>query len=717
MQNQNFFYEPQYPQYDAGIYGRYKYFAIPYRYPSKPMKRYNYCFSSEEENYNSKGFYFLTDKNNSTINQNYLNRLVEEDIYLFQNSQNYQDYNYQPIPMKKMQNNNKIMYKENDSRITNSQYIPLSNREKRGNSNEEKNMYYNSFNNKNSGIKNNKNKKVYILRKNYSRISIGPFNQNNGQENNNINNNQQKYYNQPLVKHNSHRVLCKNYNKVNNAFNNEFNNQKNNYEEKSNCNLNKEIDTKAYCGNKWISISEQSQKFINNLKINTDLPKKCDDFKMNIDKPKNYNDLNQNKTINNLSKNNYHLTKISKSNKNTNTINTGYNKEEYRYKPPLNKNASYSHIESIEGKKFIKKNCENNSKKKINLVINTANTIDNKRKDNYSSNKMGSMNKITKISLVNEPKLNENHFKKNNRSFYEEKSLLKEYQSQKNMKVKNNNVILNVPNDISTELKIKKINEKLTKVNTNNIAIGDNYITEKTDLSKRKINSSELNTYVKKEGKLYLQKGIYKKTFENNNKYEIKNIDNISNKENINSTNSIPKRNGEKTDNTKKIMIKIDKVQFNNCQGNIINKKITTINGNKTNNYNEYIIDLKAKKMNTLRPSGSYLYKGNYKPIKINKIMKSNVFSYFPKKNESRNNLDKKNLIQLLNINHKAYEEDFPLNAKKNINYLNKTLKSQIAFRIVLFATKKPENKKYYLVNKFYSENIRDKPKELESDF
>ena len=724
MQNQNIFYEPRFPQYSTRICGRYNNLPIPFRYPSKPIKRYNYCFSSEEENYNSKGFYFLTDKNNSTINQNYINRLVEEDIYSFQNSDNFKDYNYQPISVKKLEKNNKQIFKENDPKNANIHYIPLSYREKSRNSNEEQNLYYNSFNNKNSAIKTNKNNNINIIRKKYSSIAIESYNQNNCQENN-IKKNQNKYYKQPLVKHNSHSVLSKNYSKNNIIYNNEFNNQ-NNYEEKSNFDLDKEIEleTKTFCDNNSISINAQNQTFTNNFTINTDIRKKFEDFKNNTDRAKNCIDLSKIKPINNIHKNNYNLTKIIKNNNITNTNN---NKEVNKYKPPLNKNISYSQIENIEGKKFIKKNFHNNNfKKTINLAINTVNTIDKQIKDNYASNKIGGFNKIKKISLVNVPNLNDNQDNKNNHSFYETKSLSKEYPSQKNMKVKNNNFILNLPSskNKNTELKIKKNNKKIIKVNTNNIVIGDNNIKEKADLSMRKINSSELNVYLKKEGKSYLQKEISKKTNDNNNKLGIKNIDYLSNKENINTMNTINMIDkninnnyiiGDKAENNKKIMIKVDKVQFNNCQANIISKKIV----NNANYYNEYIIDLKAKKINARRPSGSSFYKDNYKPIKVNKIIKSNIFSYFPEPNNNNNkkNLNKKNLIKLLNINHKTYEEDFPLNAKNNKNYLNKNLKSQIAFRTVLFAIKKPENKKYYLLNKFYSENIRDKPEKSESDF
>lgn len=734
MQNQNIFYEPHFPQYDPGIYGRYNNLAIPYKYPSKSIKRCNYCFSSEEENYNSNAFYFLTDKNTSTINQNYLNRLATDDIYSFPNpnsQNNYKDYNYQPISVKKMENNNKLILKENDPRMANCQYIPLRNRDKGRNQNGEENICHNLFNNnKNSTIKNNKNNNMNppmnSLKKKYSSIAIGRYNpnRNNLQENgiySNRINNQNRYCNQHLTKHNSHSLFSKDYkkNNNNNTFNNELNTQ-NNYEDKPPIDFDKEIemDSKTFC-NVNCTINTQSQTFTNNFKINTDIPKKFEDRKLNTDRPKNCDILNKNKAINTIYKSN-NLTKIIK-NKNSN------------YKPSLNKNESFSQIENFENK-LMKNNFqnENENKKKINLVINTANNIDNQKnelKNIYSSNKIRDMKKVKKISLVNIPNWNDNLENKNNHSFYETKSLSKDYPSQKNMKVKNNNFILSLPNK-NNELKLRKNNEKLIKVNTNNIVIGDNYRKEKTDISMRKINSSELNTYLKNEGKSYLiQKETSKSTFDNinnTNKSEISNKENI----NINTINMNPKISnnnnnyiiGDKLGNNKKIIIKVDTVKFNNFQGNIINKKITN-NGEHSNNYNEYIVDLKVNKRNNIGPSGSTLYIDTYKPIKINKIINCNVFSYFPKTNENINNkkyFDKKNLIQLLNINNKTYEEDFPLNAMNNtnnINYLNKNLKSQISARLALFGNKKQEKEKYYLVNVFYSENIRDKPEESESDF
>ena len=57
----------------------------------------------------------------------------------------------------------------------------------------------------------------------------------------------------------------------------------------------------------------------------------------------------------------------------------------------------------------------------------------------------------------------------------------------------------------------------------------------------------------------------------------------------------------------------------------------------------------------------------------------------------------------------KTFKEDFPIKIKYNRNYfLNKKLKPQIAFRMTLFRRTKIEFERYYLVNVFCSENIRN---------
>jgi hypothetical protein len=70
-----------------------------------------------------------------------------------------------------------------------------------------------------------------------------------------------------------------------------------------------------------------------------------------------------------------------------------------------------------------------------------------------------------------------------------------------------------------------------------------------------------------------------------------------------------------------------------------------------------------------------------------------------------------------MNINYKSFEEDFPLKIRCYKRYkLNKNLKPQISVRITLFNVLKPERERYFVVNYFYSENIRN-PIITENDF
>ena len=106
-------------------------------------------------------------------------------------------------------------------------------------------------------------------------------------------------------------------------------------------------------------------------------------------------------------------------------------------------------------------------------------------------------------------------------------------------------------------------------------------------------------------------------------------------------------------------------------------------------------------------------------------ISELNTLSFLPKQNtyRSRKNREikkikkifsKKNLIQLNNMNNKVYEEDF--NIRDNKSKYN-ILKPQISVRLTLFSNKNHFHDKYYFVNFFYSENIKNKPLCEESDF
>ena len=101
---------------------------------------------------------------------------------------------------------------------------------------------------------------------------------------------------------------------------------------------------------------------------------------------------------------------------------------------------------------------------------------------------------------------------------------------------------------------------------------------------------------------------------------------------------------------------------------------------------------------------------------KINKI-NSYFFSYIPKTKKEGNKsrvkkkkkVNKENELLLQNLNSKIFEEDFPIKIKYNRNYrINRQLKPQVALRLTLFKLLKEENERYFFVNIFYSENLRN---------
>ena len=70
--------------------------------------------------------------------------------------------------------------------------------------------------------------------------------------------------------------------------------------------------------------------------------------------------------------------------------------------------------------------------------------------------------------------------------------------------------------------------------------------------------------------------------------------------------------------------------------------------------------------------------------------------------------MKKENKLILKNLNCKTFEEDFPIKIKYNRNYrINKKLKPQISLRLTLFKISTPEIERFFIVNFFYSENLR----------
>lgn len=488
--------------------------------------------------------------------------------------------------------------------------------------------------------------------------------------------------------------------------------------------IDKEIiyDSKIYEDGKFIRINEGKEEYFNNFKLNTE-------------RTKNENGFYKEKIINTIYNKNSNLEKIVK-----NYINNKdkiYDKNNYL---SINKNIAYSdrgNFNVINEK--IKKNYQNGNEKKINLVINTFNNNNIGKQSKFDiipSNNSGEMCKIKKINLIN---LNGNAT--NNNSFYEIKSLSP---SQKMTKTKhNNNQIINIVyKNNNNELIVDKVKNSNTKL------IEYNNMKDIINLNQKKNKFTKLNTSIGKNKKpIFPKKKIYRKIFELANSSQ-RNINNAygKSKENINimnvnsNSNNYIKNKNSKIDNIindkmKKINNKIIKIEKKNIKSTNDNKnksskskilvKKNVIINEKNKNSNGYAIKLKNKKPNYKRPLNSIIYLDTRKPMELKKINSSN-FTYFPiskKSNLSSKKYKKikrlsgdKNIVQLSNINVKTYEEDFPLNAKKNI-IDEKNLKPQISFRIALFGKKEQEYEKYFLVNVFHSENIKERLVETESEF
>ena len=303
------------------------------------------------------------------------------------------------------------------------------------------------------------------------------------------------------------------------------------------------------------------------------------------------------------------------------------------------------------------------------------------------------------------------------------------------------------------DVKKKMNNENKLKFksnkNSNDYYIKENDLTkeDRLKLRTRKINLTELNSCIKNEGKIFIiQKEKSKKTSNNNNNQsEISN-----NKENINININYNKSRMNKTNNNAfahsytsnvdaiksepKIKLNMDKNKLNALQNIKKIEKIydknpkIIINNNFTKKISNFVMEQPTKKSKCRKTSISSIYieKHKSKPIHIKKSS-TNYISYIPStkdkklsikiKKKKKRKYSRQNMIQLMNIGNKSFQEDFPFKYNSYMSKINKILKPQIAFRTSLFAKKKPEKEKYYIVNFFYSENIKKKPDATESDF
>ena len=287
----------------------------------------------------------------------------------------------------------------------------------------------------------------------------------------------------------------------------------------------------------------------------------------------------------------------------------------------------------------------------------------------------------------------------------------------------NKNYSLRIIKYSSNDLqKTKNMNHKSNIVNNynNNIIKKSIEKNEKKNNSIREVNLNKLNSSIKNDKKIYI---IEKKI--NKDKDEIKNNSILSNRENLHIKNEnndyINKGRYHKNNiinfNEAEYKVKKDKIQLGmNDKNNKLIKDNIKVNNN-------FINEGSKPRINLRKNSSMLLNSKKYKKNRIEKI-KIDCFLYIffskekkisiKKLKKSKKKYSKLNTIQLFNIQEKIYDEDFPIKLKKN---KGKVLKPQISLRLSLFGIKKPERNKYYIVNLFYSENLRNKIDAIESDF
>ena len=400
-------------------------------------------------------------------------------------------------------------------------------------------------------------------------------------------------------------------------------------------------------------------------------------------------DSNSQRKYNTINEENTHPTKLnSTTRKNTGSLKKINNEKESGVLPDKTKKNDFNENRRVN-------NLSLNIKKNITLIPNKRTKNDNNKK-NILIKKI-ELNKIKKLSLKNLSNfsnLNDSSKKntsdKNNHSFYERKSISREFPHKQTeiialegnktkVKIKNN-VNLNLSNNESSLNRYTSINgnkEVIYIQKDNNLF----KIGSKSGIKDKTFNIAELNKYLIKEKKRDLHEENKKNYFE------------IINKEkNNNNINFNYNRKYNKNDKIGNIQLK--KQEKNNNMVKLKNDyKISKLINNRNNTHIE-----------------TYLKVKKYIANKIN----SYSFNYVNKTKERKNKKNKKfvsnkKLMTLKNLNYKTFEEDFPLKIKNYKRYkYTKNLRPQISVRITLFSVEKLERKRYFNVNFFYSENIRN---------
>ena len=654
MYNQNNkYYSKKIPKYETRIYNRH-YNSITNSNIIN-SNHINYNISSEDEKTNSKSNYYLSEKN-KTINNKYKpNSKFNVNSYPITNSLKFYNENNNKIELK---NNNKIIIPDNYSRSPKNTFA--------------------SFNYIINGK--NLNNQIYI---------------NNG--NSLINGSSRKNSNrkpQNFMTPNNHLNLnyCENSHlegKIKTINNNNLYNHNKQTDNKYTYNLcerlneNNAILDKSFKAAQFNTITEENENKYNS--------------KTNLARRKNLQSLteiNNNKKLNIIYNNNLYDKNKKETKENTYQDNANTNKKNIITKIPNYNNK-------IKNNKFQKTNNNNN-----NININTH------KKIGFSKIKKLSFINISNLSNLNESNQN-NITDKHNHSFYEVKSLSRDFTHHQTECLitepkKMPNKIRNLGSVLTLSSK-KNSESNLNKCSINNSINNENIYKTKNNFFKKQIDNSNINlTQLISESK----RGNMAKEYKNKNKKSNSEIISNIKINNLSNNNLISNKPND--------IKKIGKIINNKEKTKIGNMQIK--NGEKKNLIKKWS-DFKIREISNRRDNiniGNFLRKNKYK-YKVNRI-NTYFFNYLPKAEKKKNKKNKKfvinkKLLTLMNIKYKSFEEDFPLKIRCYKRYkLNKNLKPQISVRITLFNVLKPERERYFVVNYFYSENIRN-PIITENDF
>ena len=645
MQNSENIDTTNFVQYRNNVTPRYINYNFQNQYIQNNFRNYNYLYSSEEDLRNSKGYYFLTEKNKSY---------------------------YAPI--------------SNDSSISNSI------------------KYYKIFE-----YPLQTQKTLDTINLNYSVLSNPNNDEINIQNKNNLKNCSKGFIN-PTKKNN------------NNIFHKADSNQS-----KNNIQYYNSINTTSYDKKNIGDNDERIIKIKNNNPLNsmhnrTKSNVLNEKFFRNIEQKKNHNEkfktfnkdyqtYNNNYTIYALNQRNDDKLNILKANK------ISFNKKITNNKIDGNETMTQKSALNISKQDYIQNkndNCISKGKNKIFQI-----KLLNNKKIHYNkivSPKSGDINCIKKISMGNISNLNKNNINSNH-SFYERKSFSKDILNEKNSQITQGGIIPTKKKEIiirnSGDKKcLVKFNSKCSVIKSNNSNQQNRNIIKRN-------NSTKLNNFYKEE---FNENKLKKVNLEYNVKNNDKNLNEFNLiKENIdtNSINIICNfKNSIKTlpesinNESKKMNTNSNKINLQNIKN--INKIQCSKIIEDENNFKNKNLNQKVIKSTNL--------KEKINKISINKS-KSNIFAFIPKPNNCKNtNLNKskkikkvfskKNLIQLNNINNKFYQEDIEIKENQDNIY-----KPQISVRLTLFSNKVEKKGKYFYVNVFYSENIKNNPDYEDSDF